>query len=71
MIKTLLCPICHKGLCVDYSRPHEMEDDLIFFKDARRTQFFLLKWKTASFFSKIEDNLNILEKLEMEDNHNL
>ena len=36
-------------MCLDYSRPHKMEDDLN----------FLQKWKTTLNFWKMEDNLNI------------
>ena len=43
-----------------------MEDDLSFFSNGRRPQFFdnvgrPKKWKTTCIFLKIEDNLNFLE----------
>ena len=44
-----------------------MEDDLNFFTNGRRPQFFYT-WKMMSIFRKIEDNFN-LEK--MEDNLNI
>jgi hypothetical protein len=39
----------------------KMEDDLNFFKDQKRPNFFQ-KWKTKSIFSKMEEDPNLFEK---------